>query len=450
MSRTLDTHAEHSVLASLMLWPEAFDRVADVLQARDFANAKHQAIFTAIASLMLACKAVDVVTVHAKLQADGVDLPLIDLNAIAQSESTPRAVRRYAEIVKAASLERDLLDAVDRAGGIAEGEGELPQRLEQVVALFGGMAQQTVRRLPRPIDQIIVNRIDHYTDLSLGNTPKAWRTRIPGLDRHLMGGLRPGKVYVIAARPKVGKTSLALQIAAHCAEDDLMALILTQEMPGEEIVDRAIANAGRVPYSGLLTGELSNDDWGCLSEGVEKLSRLPISIDDQGGLTLTDIRTKARSVKGLKILVIDYLQLCQGSGRGRDNRNAEIEEISRGVKALAKELGCAVLLLSQLNRDVEKRQVKKPTLADLRDSGAIEQDADAIIFLWPVRVFDDSPSHKLVGCAVEGNRSGTTGEIGLDFDGRYQRWAESSEPLHMAKPVFDGRGRRRQFDGDDE
>jgi replicative DNA helicase len=219
MSRTLDTHAEHSVLASLMLWPEAFDRVADVLQARDFANAKHQAIFTAIASLMLACKAVDVVTVHAKLQADGVDLPLTDLNAIAQSESTPRAVRRYAEIVKAASLERDLLDAVDRAGGIAEGEGELPQRLEQVVALFGGMAQQTVRRLPRPIDQeIIVNRIDHYTACRSGHA-EGLEHAIPGLDDHLMGGLRPGKVYVIAARPKVGKTSLALQIALHCAEE---------------------------------------------------------------------------------------------------------------------------------------------------------------------------------------------------------------------------------------
>jgi replicative DNA helicase len=450
MSRTLDIHAEHSVLASLMLWPEQIDRVADLLQPRDFGNSTHQGIFSAISTLIAACRAVDVITVHARLQEDGVEITLPDLNAIAQSACTPRAVRRYAEIVKGASLERQLLAAVDQAGGIAEGEGELPQRLEQVVSLFGGMAQQQVRNMPRSAQEIAISRIDHYVALSEGTVPQAWRTGIPSLDRHLMGGLRPGKVYVIAARPKVGKTSKAIQIALNCARDGLEALVLTQEMPGEEIGDRAISNLSRVDYSSILTGKFSDSDWGALTEGVELLAKLPLHIDDQGGLTLSDIRAKARSVKGLKILVIDYLQLCQGSGRARDNRNAEIEEISRGVKALAKELGCAVLLLSQLNRDVEKRQVKEPTLADLRDSGAIEQDADAVIFLWPVRVFDDSPTHKLVGCAVEANRSGTTGKFGLDFEGRYQRWGESDQPLRAATPVFDPRGRRKHFDGDDE
>jgi replicative DNA helicase len=451
MSRSLDIHAEHSVLASLMLWPEAYDLVAGIVRSQDFGNAGNRAIFEAISALILAGAAVDVITVHSKLQETAAEISLGELNAIAQSECTPRGARRYAEIVKGSSLERQFLASVDKATEIAIGEGELAQRLEQVVALFGGMAQRSVRKMPRRVDEIAMSRIDHYTALAEGSVPQAWRTRIPSLDRHLSGGLRPGKVYVIAARPKVGKTSLAGQVAQTIAmHEDLPTLILTQEMPDEELVDRGIANLGRIDYQALMTGKLTDSDWTALAEGVETISKLPLYLDDQGGLTLSDIRTKARSVKGLKLLVIDYLQLCSGSSSRRDpNRNAEIEEISRGVKALAKELGCAVLLLSQLNRKVEERQDKKPGLADLRDSGAIEQDADAIIFLWPVRTFD-SPSHRLIGCSVAANRSGTTGEFGLDFEGRYQRWAESDQELRPATPPFVPRGRRGFPDGDED
>jgi replicative DNA helicase len=447
MSRTFSLDTEHALLSAIITHPETFDRVADVVTERDFVNVGNRAIFVAVSALVMASKAVDVLTVHQKLGELGThDLSVTDINAIAQSLGSPRAARRYAEILRIASIERNLSAAIEEAAAIAEGDGELNGRLEQITALFSGMAHKTVRKMPRLISDLLINRIDYYTALSMGEIPSAWRTRIPTLDRLLSGGLRGGKVYVVAARPKVGKTSLCAQIATTFAKDDgLPSLILTQEMPDTEVTDRAISNVGRVPYSNLMTGKLTNDDWGCMTEGVETLSRVPIWIDDQGGLTLNDIRSKARAVKGLKLLVIDYLQLCSGStGRAGANRNEEIGEISRGIKTLAKELDCAVLLLSQLNRDVESRPDKEPRLSDLRESGSIEQDADAVIFLWPVRDFDTF-GHKLIACGVAANRSGSTGKFGLDFQGRYQLWNESSEDI---KPIAAASRGKRHFEAD--
>lgn len=451
MSRTLDMHAEQAILGGLMVWPGEFDRVGSVVTARDFASAGHQALFSAIASLALACKPIDVVTVYGeiqKLSGEGFTLP--ELNALAQGSASQRGMWRYAETVRAAALERRLLAATDQAGEIAEGEGEMAERLEGITSLFSGMAHASQSRMPRHVSEIAISRIDYYTDLSMGNVPAAWRTGLPTLDEKLSGGLRPGKVYVLAARPKVGKTSLAAQIALAAARDEaLPTLILTQEMPDSEVVDRGVANLGRVGYSGLLTGKLDNEDWGRITEGIEILTQLPLWIDDQGGLTLSDIRAKARSVKGLKLLVIDYLQLCAGSKTARvANRNEEIGEISRGIKALAKELGCAVLLLSQLNRAVETRTDRRPNLSDLRDSGAIEQDADAIVFLWFVRMINGG--HKLIGCDVAANRSGTTGEFALDFDGSQQRWQESFESIRVAAPSKPAARSTRGWDTEDD
>jgi len=175
---------------------------------------------------------------------------------------------------------------------------------------------------------------------------------------------------------------------------------------------------------------MDGEHWGRASEAMDRLARLPFFIDDQGALTLRDIRAKAKSVKGLKVLVLDYLQLCAGTRRD-GNRNADIEEISRGLKALAKELGCAVLALSQLNRNVETRASKRPNLSDLRDSGAIEQDADVVMFLWPVRELE-AEGRRIVGLGIDKNRQGRTGEFGLDFYGDTQRWSQSTADIHQA------------------
>jgi replicative DNA helicase len=451
LSRTIDTHAEYGVLASLINDPSCYDRIGTIVSAADFSATTNRTIFEVVSSMILAHKGVDPITVHSEVLARGysnVELPT--LLEIAHSEVTSRGAKRYAEAVRIASLERQLRGAIAQADEIADGDGELGERMEAVTSLFSGLAHKPNRKMPRHVSEIAIGRIDHYTDLSQGNVPPAWRTGISSLDLKLNGGVRPGKVYVLAARPKIGKTSLAAQIAMTIADrEELPTLILTQEMPDEEVVDRGIANLGRVGYSGLLTGKLSNEDWGGISEGCERLTRLPLWIDDQGGLTLADIRSKARFVKGLKLLVIDYLQLCSGSAqRGAPNRNAEIEEISRGVKALSKELDCAVILLSQLNRDVEKRADKRPNLSDLRDSGAIEQDADAIVFLWFARML--SSGHKLIGCDIAANRSGATGDFGLDFDGSRQRWVESDQDPRFT-PATPARTPRRGFhEVDDE
>lgn len=450
MSRTQDTQAEYGVLASLLVDAGCFDRVAPIVTAADFPASTNRTLFEVISSMILACKPVDVLTVLSELRIRGIEsIGTEQLLAIEQTGVTPRHARRYAEAVRIASLERQLRAAIADADEIVDGDGELNERQERIAALFSGMTHRSSRQMPRHVSEIAINRIDYYTDLSLGNVPAAWRTGFSGLDERLSGGMRPGKVYVLAARPKVGKTSLAAQIAMTAArDDDLPTLILTQEMPESEVVDRGVANLGRVGYSGLLTGKLSNDDWSGITEGVEMLTKLPLWIDDQGGLTLADIRAKARSVKGLKFLVIDYLQLCSGGQGSRAiNRNDEISEISRGIKALAKELGCAVLLLSQLNRAVETRADRRPNLSDLRDSGAIEQDADAVIFLWFSRMIGQD-GHKLIGCDVAANRSGSTGEIPLDFDGSRQRWYQSSESLRMTVP---SKAPRRGFnDGGDD
>jgi len=450
MNRTEDIQAEYGVLGSMLLDALSFDRIAGIVAAEDFPATTNRTLFSVMSSMILAHKPVDVLTVHSELIHRGINsIDLQTINAIAQGGVTPRHAKRYAEAVRIASLERQLRSAIALADETADGPGELDERLERITSTFSAIAHRPGKRMPRHVSEIAINRIDYYTDLSMGNIPAAWRTGFSGLDSKLSGGMRPGKVYVLAARPKVGKTSLAAQIAMTAARDDsLPTLILTQEMPDTEVVDRGVANLGRVGYSGLLTGKLSNDDWGCITEGVEALTKLPLWIDDQGGLTLADIRAKARSVKGLKLLVIDYLQLCSGSNPNRStNRNSEIEEISRGIKALAKELDCAVLLLSQLNRRVDTSADKRPGLSDLRDSGAIEQDADAVIFLWFARMLGE---HKLIGCDVAANRSGSTGEIALDFDGSRQRWCESTESIRVTVPIKPAGSSRRGFMPDDD
>lgn len=445
MSRTLDLNAEQAILGSLMVWPEEFDRVADTIDARDFASSGHQAIYGAISSLTMACKPVDAVTVHSELLRRGVEgFTLAELNALAQGAGSQRGVRRYAEAIRQAALERQLLAATDQASEIAQADGDMPARLEQITALFGGMSHRSVSRLPEHVAKFAISRIDHYTALSMGEIQPGWRTGIPTLDR-LLGGLKGGKVYVLAARPAVGKSSFAMHLTLKLAgSEGLQAVFLSQEMPNEELTDRAIANLGRVDYSNIQSGKLSNDEWGAVTEGIELFSKMPLHFDDEGGLTLAAIRAKARSVKGLKLLVIDYLQLCSGTGKRETNRNSELEEISRGIKTLAKELDCAVILLSQLSRDVEKRASKEPDLPDLRDSGAIEQDADAVIFLWPAREFEQE-GHRLIGCKVAKNRGGPIGKFGLDFRGCYQHWGESDQDVRAPR-IPEIRPRKRGFD----
>ena len=423
--------AEQSVLGGLLLDNAAFDRIGDLLHAEHFYDSTHRSIWSASVTNIVAGKPADAITVHETLQALGKSeecggLPY--LNALAQSVPSASNIRRYAEIVREKAEQRALIAAADEAFTVAREEGgTIAQKLDRITSRFGELERHQVRKLPRLIADIALERTEHYEALQNGTSRTGWPTHIPTLDGRLNGGLRAGSLYVLAARPSVGKSSFAQCLAHNFAGDGLPTLFLSLEMGDTEVADRGVANAGRISYSALLTGRMRDDDWSRASEAMDRLGRLPFYVDDQPALTLHDIRIKAKSIKGLKILVLDYLQLCAGARRD-GNRNGEIEEISRGLKALAKELGIAVLALSQLNRDVEKRVSKRPTLSDLRDSGAIEQDADVVMFLWVVREHEVE-GRRIIGLGVDKNRQGRLGDLGLDFYGDTQRWGESTADI---------------------
>jgi replicative DNA helicase len=240
------------------------------------------------------------------------------------------------------------------------------------------------------------------------------------------GGLRPGKLYILAARPSVGKSSFVMHLLMALARQGKHGLFLSQEMESEEVVDRAVCNDARINAGSLASGRMSDDEWARAAESMEALAGLPVWVDDTPALSLLDIRGKARLIPSLRVLVLDYIQLCAPTDSKR-TRTEQVGEISRGLKALSKQLGIAVIALSQLNRDVEKRAGKRPQMSDLRDSGEIEQDADGIWFLWPLREETHTDQTRRVGLDVAKNRGGQKGAFVLRFDGARQHWAESME-----------------------
>lgn len=446
------SEAEQSVLGGLLLDASAWDRVGDLLTEADFYRWDHRLIFAAIGTLAVACREADVITVYAKLQADGKADEvggMVYLNALASSVPSASNIRRYAEIVREKALQRSLVAAADEAATAAftAGLGQVQETIERCVTLFDTVQRRGVIVGPRQAGQLAVSRIDHFNDVATGERPLAFPTGLTDLDRVLNGGLQEGRVYVLAARPSVGKSSLALQIGLHSAKDlNRGVLVLSQEMPAEEVADRALSNLGRVDYGEMQRGQLSDHSWGGLSHATEVFGKLPIWIDDQAALTIGDIRAKAFALRreGLKLLVLDYLQLCAGQAKGKNvNRNTEIEEISRGLKALAKQLRVPVLVLSQLSREVEKRGSPEPTLGDLRDSGAIEQDADAVLGLWFARQWSD---RKVMALTVLKNRQGERGaRIPLEFFGQYQLWRDSQADVEsIGKPI--AKGKREDFE----
>jgi replicative DNA helicase len=424
------SEAEQSVLGALMLDAGAFDRVGDLLKAADFFAQSHRAIYEAITSLALAHKPADIITVWQALldarQGEHVDGGMAYLNALSASVPSAANIRRYAEIVREKSLQRTLATRADEAVTIALGsEGSIGDKVSRVVGLFSDLQRQQLRKIPRALSEIAIERTDYYQAVESGERTPGWPTHIPRLDRMLSGGLQPGRLYILAARPSVGKSSFAQSLGLSLANDGRRVLFLSQEMSNSEVADRGVANVGHVSYSELLEGKLSGDGWGRVSEAMDRLVRMPFYVDDQPSLTLSEIRGKAQQVKP-EVLILDYLQLCNYEAARGASTNDALGNVSRGLKALSKDLGIAVLALSQLNRNIETRAVKRPTMADLRDSGAIEQDADVILFLWPVREFDD---RRIVGLGVDKNRQGKPGEFGLDFWGDYQRWGESTADI---------------------
>jgi replicative DNA helicase len=441
--------AEQSVIGALLIDNVAFDRVADLVAPEDFYRHEHREAFAAIAQLIGACKDADVLTVFEHLQrqgkADGVTLAY--LNATAAGVPSASNARRYAEIVREKSVRRAMIAAADVAAAVARDEQQsIAEGLDRIDRLYDRLRGTQVRKGPAHLSSLLVGYVDRVNELfenrdagGLVGMP----TGIPNLD-HLLGGLQPGKLVVLGARPGNGKSSAVRHIGVSAAASGSTVLLLSMEMPASEIAGCLVAQLGSIDGHRLNRGDLESDDWSRLTEAVDVGARLPLYVDDEGGLSLAAIRNKARMVKGLRLLIVDYLQLSTSSLKNATT-NDQVAEVSKGLKALALSMGICVVLLSQLNRDIERRSDKEPALADLRDSGAIEQDADIVVLLWTHLEFQ-SGAERVVGWKVAKHRGGPKGRFGMVFQPATYRWTPAPEGALDAPQATAGPGKGKVFE----
>lgn len=425
--------AEQAVLGALLLAEHAWDEVADLLTEQDFYRNEHRLIFRAVAELARQRRPADAVTLIDYLQslgaleeAGGADY-LLELAASAVSAAN---VRAYAEIVREKSLLRRLIEvgtrAIDRAFS-PEGRSarEIVEETEQAIYALaqGGERQKTYVDLRQAVTdsfRLIEERAAAHREII--GIP----TGFHDLDRRT-SGLHGGDLIIIAARPSMGKTALALNIAEHAALSDshTPVAIFSMEMSAMQITMRLLSANGQIDQSRLRTGRLETDDWRRLTSAVRLLSRAPIYIDETPSLSPLELRARARRLKAahkIGLIIVDYLQLMHVPGT-RENRATEISEISRSLKALAKELNVPVIALSQLNRQLETRQDKRPVMADLRESGAIEQDADLILFIYRDEYYHEDSSERGIAEIIIGkHRNGPTGTVKLLFRNLYTRF----------------------------
>ncbi len=387
--------AEQSVLGGLLLDNSAWDRASDILHESDFYRREHQLIFTAVQKLVNDSKPADVITVYEQLQMQGKgeDVGLKYLNDLAQSVPSAANIRRYAEIVRERAVLRKLVTAADDIATTAfnpEGKSvsDILDAAEASIMKIGEEGSKNKQGF-HAMDSLVVDLLDRVQELADNGAEDVTgvRTGFYDLDK-MTAGLQKGDLIILAARPSMGKTAFALNIGENVAVNEgLPVAVFSMEMGASQLALRMVGSIGRINQQNLRTGRLTDDEWGRLVETVEKLKAAKVHIDETPGLSPNELRARARRLARqyggtLGLIIIDYLQLMSGSGGNEENRATVIGEISRGLKALAKELQCPVIALSQLNRSVETRPDKRPMMSDLRESGAIEQDADVIMFIY--------------------------------------------------------------------
>ena len=423
--------AEQSVLGGLLLDNSAWDRAGDLLTDSDFYRYEHRFIFAAIGALVNASKPADVITVFEQLQSLGKGAEcggLAYLNSLAQSVISAANIRRYAEIVRERAVLRKLVAVSDEIATTAfnpQGQ-QVSQILDEAEAKIFRIGEEGSRSRQgfQNMDSLVVQLIDRVNELHENGAEEVTgvRTGFFDLDR-MTAGLQPGDLIVLAARPSMGKTALALNIAEHVAvSEGLPVAVFSMEMSASQLALRMVGSLGRIDQSNLRTGKLRDDEWGRLSEAVERLGKVSMFIDESAALMPSELRARARRLSRqcgqLGLIVVDYLQLMSGSGSSSDeNRATVIGEISRGLKSLAKELKCPVMALSQLNRSVESRTDKRPMMSDLRESGAIEQDADVIMFIYRDEYYtkDACKEPGVAEIIIGKQRNGPTGTVKLTF-----------------------------------
>ncbi|HYR24768.1 MAG TPA: replicative DNA helicase [Aquabacterium sp.] len=422
--------AEQSVLGGLLLDNSAWDRAADLLNDGDFYRHEHQLIFLAIQQLVAASKPADVITVFEQLQMQGKANEiggLAYLNALAQSVPSAANMRRYAEIVRERAVLRKLVTASDEIATNAfnpKGKtvSDILDEAEAKIMKIGEEGSRSKQGFFN-MDTLVVDLLDRVTELADNGAEDVTGVRTGFIDLDKMtAGLQKGDLVILAARPSMGKTAFALNIGENVAVNEgLPVAVFSMEMGASQLALRMVGSIGRINQQNLRTGRLTDDEWSRLSETVEKLSTAKVHIDETPGLSPNELRARARRLARqyggtLGLIIIDYLQLMSGSGGNEENRATVIGEISRGLKALAKELQCPVIALSQLNRSVETRPDKRPMMSDLRESGAIEQDADVIMFIYRDEYYNKES--KVPGTAeiiIGKQRNGPVGSLHLAF-----------------------------------
>lgn len=425
--------AEVSVLGSLLIDAEAVLKIADTLQPEDFYQPAHQMIFDAMLTLFERRAPLDLVTVADELtsrkQLDAVGGPAA-LSSLVSAVATATNVGHYAAIVRQKALLRKLITAAGNIGELGFQEDRPAEEvLDEAERTLFGVTQRYLKQNFVSVRKVLDDSFERLgllaqQDGSIRGIPTGFRQ----LDR-LMGGLSRSDLVIIAARPSMGKTTFAMNIAEYVAAEEQKTVgIFSLEMSKEQLVDRLVSSIGRVDSWKLRNGNLTEEDMGNLIQAQAQLAESKLFIDDGGLATLMEVRAKARRLQaehGLDLIVIDYLQLMSGSGRGsQDNRVQEVSEISRGLKALAKELNVPVIALSQLSRAVEARNDKRPMLSDLRESGSIEQDADVVMFLYRDDYYNKNKEehNHLVDVIVSKHRNGPTGDIKLSSQFQYSRF----------------------------
>lgn len=425
--------AEQSVLGALMLEGDTWDRVAEVVKEADFYRKDHRLIFRAIAALVNESKPRDVLTVSETLthmgeleEAGGKAY----LGEIVKNTASATNVVAYAEVVRDRSVRRQLIHVtLDISDTAYQPQGMSSSAIldEAERKIFAIAEQQVKGGGPRPMRDILAKTVERIDQLySSDSQLTGVSTGFDNLDE-MTSGLQKGDLVIVAARPSMGKTTFAMNLVENALASDVSALVFSMEMPSESITMRMISSLARIDQTRVRTGKLENDDWMRFGATVSILNEKKIFIDDTPALSPTEVRARARRVArdlggSLGLIMVDYLQLMRVPGL-ESNRVNEISEISRSLKALAKEMNCPVIALSQLNRGLEQRPNKRPVMSDLRESGAIEQDADIIMFIYRDEVYNPESQEKGVAEIIIGKqRNGPIGMAKLAFMGKYTRF----------------------------
>lgn len=454
MDNNLAIRAEQGLLGALLLDNSAWDRVADLVSAGDFAQAAHRAIWDVVSDAASAGNAFDPYLIAAELerrnQLDVLPGGLSYVGNLLSTTASAAGITRYAERVREQSVLRQLVAVCSRISEAAQsGEGQPSEILGLAAEQIGAIADQSQRgRGAVSMTAAMRDAFEHLQAVyEAGGKLLGVPTGFADLDARL-SGLQPGDLVILAGRPSMGKTALATNIAEHVAISERRTVaFFSLEMPSRQIALRVLASQSRTDFGRLRHADLDGGGgWERLTGTTSRINGAPLHIDDASGLTVGDISARARRLHrelgGLSLIVVDYLQLIATHGRV-ENRTAEVTKISQGLKALAKSLSVPVIALSQLNRGCEQRADKRPLMSDLRDSGGIEQDADVVALIYRDEVYrDDSPDKGTAEVIIAKQRQGEIGTVRLAFNGRFCRFDDLSRDWSPSQPEPRTRGRR--------